>query len=107
MTSSSASAVLPSGSQFTIRIPLYMFPFSYKSINTLITDFDKSSSIVNLVLDQSQDAPSFLSCSRIIPPYFSFHSQAYSRNFSLVSDSFSIPFFLSIATTFASVAIDA
>ena len=40
-------------------------------------------------------------------PYFSFHSQAYPKNSSLLNDDFVIPLSLSIPTTFASVAIDA
>ncbi len=64
-------------------------------------------SIVKQVRSQSHEAPSLRSCLRIMPPYFSFHSQAYSRNFSRESDDFSMPFSCSIATTLASVAIDA
>ena len=45
------------------------------------------SSIVKQVRSQSHEAPSLRSCLRITPPYFSFHSH--------------------IATTLASVAIDA
>src|SRR5690606_14861382 len=63
--------------------------------------------MVNLVRDQSHDAPSFFNCSRMIPPYFSFHSHAYLRNSSLVSDDFLMPFSRSMATTRASVAIEA
>ena len=66
-----------------------------------------SSSIVNLVLFQSHDAPNFFNCSRIIPPCFSFHSQACERNCSLVRSFFSIPSLDNFWTTFASVAIDA
>ena len=79
----------------------------YRSTKTLITDCDKSLSIVNFVLDQSQDAPSFFSCSSIIPPYFSFHFHACFKNSSLDNESLSIPFSFSMATTLASVAIEA
>src|SRR5690606_34330874 len=43
---------------------------------------DLTSSRVKEVLDQSQDAPSFFNCCRMIPPYLSVHSQAYSTIFS-------------------------
>src|SRR5262249_41786732 len=46
-------------------------------------------------------------CCRIMPPYFSFHSHAYSKNFSRLREDFVIPLSLSMATTLASVAIEA
>ncbi len=67
----------------------------------------RMSSIVKQVRSQSHEAPNLRSCRRITPPYCSFHSHAYSRNFSRVSDDFSMPRSLSLATTFASVAIEA
>ena len=63
--------------------------------------------MVNVVRSQSKLQPSFFNCCKIMPPYFSFHSQAYPKNSSLLNDDFVIPLSLSIPTTFASVAIDA
>ena len=63
--------------------------------------------MVKEVLSQSQLAPSFLSCSKIIPPNSSFHSQACFKNSSLPISDFLIPFSLNRLTTLASVAIDA
>ena len=40
---------------------------------TLITASDKPSSMVNLSLLQSHEAPNLLNCSVIVPPDFSFH----------------------------------
>ena len=42
-----------------------------------------------------------------MPPYCSFQAQAWDRNSSRVSDDFSIPSAFNLATTFASVAIEA
>ena len=38
--------------------------------------FPRALAVVKRVRAQSQEQPSFLSCSRMMPPYFSFHSQA-------------------------------
>ena len=84
-----------------------MSPFWCKSTNTLITDSLMSSSIVNLVRSQSHDAPNFFSCSRMMPPCFSFHSQACSKNSSRLRSDLSIPSLANFCTTLASVAIDA
>ena len=59
--------------------------------------------MVKRVRSQSQEAPSFFNCSRMMPPYF-FHSQACFRNSSRLRSLFLIPFSRNIATTFASVA---
>ncbi len=61
--------------------------------------------MVNLSLSQSQDEPSFINCSIILPPYSSFHCQALSRNPSLPRSSFSIPSSLSFSIILTSVAI--
>ena len=63
--------------------------------------------MVKAVRFQSRLQPSFFNCWRMMPPYFSFHSQAYSRNCSLVREDLLMPFSRSMATTLASVAIDA
>ena len=63
--------------------------------------------MVKEVRSQSKLQPIFLNCCKMIPPYFSFHSQAYVKNSSLDKDDFAIPLSLNIATTFASVAIEA
>ena len=75
--------------------------------NTSRTAREHFSSMVKARRDQSQEAPSFLSCSTILPPYFSFHSHAYLRNSSRVRLSFSMPCFLSCSTILTSVAIEA
>src|SRR5690606_42040364 len=56
----------------------------------------KSGSIVNLVRSQSQEAPSFSNCFKMIPPYFSFHSQACFRKSSRLNDFLSMPCSFSI-----------
>ena len=63
--------------------------------------------MVKVVLSQSQDAPNFFNCSRIIPPCLLVHSQACSKNLSLDKSLFLIPSDLNFWTTLASVAIDA
>ena len=63
--------------------------------------------MVKRVRSQSQLAPSFLSCSRITPPYCSFQAQACSRNFSRPSCCLVSPSSRSFFTTLASVAIEA
>ena len=63
--------------------------------------------MVKEVRSQSKLQPIFLNCCKIIPPYFSFHSHAYPKNSSLVKEDFEMPLSLNIATTFASVAIEA
>ena len=105
VTSSSLRAVCAFGSQLTIRIPRYMSPFRYRSQNTCITDLERTSSIVNAVRSQSQEQPSFLSCSSIMPPCRCVHSQAWCRNSSRLRSFLAIPSEASLATTFASVAI--
>src|SRR5699024_12689375 len=106
-TSSSESVVFASGSQLIIRCPRYIYPCSYQSTNTRITDADISSSSVNFVLSQSQEEPKCFNWSRIIPPCLCVHSHACSKNSSLVRSDFFIPFLASISTTLASVAIEA
>ncbi len=107
ITSSSETVVRACGSQFTIRWPRYISPLLYRSIKTSITESYKSGSIVKRVRSQSHEAPSLRSCCKMIPPYLWVHSQQYSRNSSLVRSLLLIPLSLSIATTFASVAMDA
>ena len=63
--------------------------------------------MVNAVRSQSHEAPSFLSCFKIMPPCSCVHSHACSRNSSRVKSLFLIPFSESFFTTFASVAIEA
>ena len=84
-----------------------MSPLLYKSTNTFKTLSERISSIVKAVRSQSQDAPNFWSCFKMIPPCSSFHSQAYLRNSSLERSLFLIPCAASLFTTLASVAIDA
>ena len=72
-----------------------------------MTDSDISGSIVKAVLSQSQEAPNFFNCSKIIPPYSSFQSKACCKNSSRVKSLLLIPSSFNFATTFASVAIDA
>src|SRR5690606_14270008 len=84
-----------------------MCPLLYRSINTSITASLSSSSMVKRVRSQSQLQPSIFNCSRMIPPYFSFHSQAYFKNSSLDKSDFLIPLSRNICTTLASVAIEA
>src|SRR5690606_27609685 len=81
--------------------------FSYKSTKDWMTCRDLISSRVKEVRDQSQDAPRFFNCCRMIPPYLSVHSQAYSTNFSRLISPLLIPFSLSQWTTLASVAMEA
>ncbi len=64
-------------------------------------------SIVNFVRSQSHDAPRLRNWLRMMPPCFSFHSHAWLKNSSRVSEPLSMPSALSFATTLASVAIDA
>jgi len=90
-----------------MRTPRYIYPFLYRSTNTCITAALRSSSIVNRKRSQSQEQPNVFNCSIIMPPYFSFHSHAYFKNSSRERSCFEIPFSRNIATTFASVAIDA
>src|SRR3989338_10775789 len=52
-------------------------------MNASLTVLEYSSSIVNRILRQSQDAPRRLSCSIIVEPYSFCHCQTRSRNFSL------------------------
>ena len=63
--------------------------------------------MVKAVRSQSKLQPIFFSCCKMMPPYFSFHSQAYAKNSSLDRLDLVIPRSLSMATTFASVAIEA
>ena len=65
------------------------------------------SSIVKRNRSQSHEAPSFLSCSKMVPPYLSVHSQACFKNSSRVSSLLLIPSAFNLATTLASVAIEA
>ena len=55
---------------------VHRYPFLFKSTKERITEADISGSMVNFVLSQSQEAPNFLSWSRITPPYLSVHSHA-------------------------------
>ena len=63
--------------------------------------------MVNLVRSQSQEQPNCFSCSRMVPPYLLVQSQACFKNSSRVKSFLLIPSLLSLATTFASVAIEA
>src|SRR5690606_16143339 len=82
-------------------------PLLYKSTKHWITDSERSSSIVNLVRSQSQEAPSFFNCSRIVPPYLSVHSHACLRKTSRVRVDLSMPSAFNLATTLASLAVEA
>ncbi len=52
-----------------------MRPSRYSRTKTARTARDSPSSIVKRRRDQSHEQPSFLSCSMIVPPCFSFHCQ--------------------------------
>ena len=56
---------------------------------------------------QSQEQPSFFSCSTMRPPYCFFQSQARSKNLSRPRSCFVRPSSFIFATIFASVAMDA
>ena len=72
-----------------------------------ITDSLICLSSVNFVLSQSHEQPNFCSCFKITPPYSSVQSHAYFKNSSRLKLFLFMPFSLSLATTFASVAIEA
>ena len=76
-------------------------------MNTFVTLAERISSIVKQVLSQSQEAPSRFNCSRMMPPCFSVHAQACFKNSSRERSLFSMPSLLSLATTLASVAMEA
>ena len=57
ITSSFERVVRASGSQLTIFLSLYTYPSLYNLMNISITDSDRSSSRVNLVLSQSHEHP--------------------------------------------------
>src|SRR5580698_7691012 len=59
-----------------------MRPFSYSRTNASRTARDSPGSSVNRARVQSQLTPARFICSTIFPPYFSFHSQTRSSNFS-------------------------
>ena len=84
-----------------------MSPLLYKSTNERITEADMSGSIVNLVLSQSHEQPNCFNCSKMVPPYLLVQSQACLRNSSRVKSFLLMPSLFNLATTLASVAIDA
>ena len=106
-TSSSLNAVSATGSQFTIRTLLYTSPFLCRSMNVSITLSEYFSSIVNRVRSQSQLAPSFFNCSRMMPPCSRVHSHACSRNASRLRSALRMPCSRNRRTTVASVAREA
>ncbi len=80
MTSKSDTAVCNTGSQLTSLLPRYISPSLCKEINTVCTDSDRPSSIVNLSRLQSGEAPSLLNCLVMVLPDFSFHCQIFLIN---------------------------
>ena len=76
-------------------------------MKTVCTASEQPSSMVNRSRVQSQEEPSFFSCSTMRPPYWRFQSQARSKNFSLPMSSLVAPSFRMASTIFASVAMEA
>ena len=72
-----------------------------------MTLFDRSSSIVNAVRFQSHEAPNRRNCFRMMPPCSFVQPHACFRNSSRIISVFFIPCSASLATTLASVAIEA
>ncbi len=106
-TSSLERVVRASGSQLTIFLSLYIYPSLNNLINMSITDSDKSSSSVNLVLSQSHEHPILFNWSNMIPPCLLVQSHAWLINSDLDISCLFIFFSFNFLTTFASVAIEA
>lgn len=98
-TSRSEIAVRNLVHQLTSLLALKIVPLSYRSTNECVTALALISSIVKKSLDQSTLMPIFRNWSQILPPYSSFHSKTFSRNFSLPRSYLVMPCFINIFST--------